>query len=114
MTMKVVLLLLAFCGVTLAFTPSRSVFSRTNVVRMSHFSTVKTQLKDKQLLLKSLDDIGVKTILPAAEATLPVRGYNGQTIPAEIAISQENGQDIGFRFNGKAFEMVADLQVSKE
>jgi hypothetical protein len=39
-----------------------------------------------------------------------VRGYRGQTHPAEVSIEQENGYDIGFRWNGKEYELVADLQ----
>ena len=75
---------------------------------MSHFSTVQTQLKNKDLLVKSLKDVNVNVIV--ADKTMPVRGYQGETVQAELAIQQENGQDIGFRFNGQTYEMVADLQ----
>jgi len=101
-------LLAAFVGPAVAFTPVSRAFTRKGGVMMSHFSTIKTQLKDKELLLSSLKDIGVE--VNVAETTQPVRGYKGETVQAEIAIAQENGQDIGFRFNGEAYEMVADLQ----
>ena len=39
-----------------------------------------------------------------------VQGYRGQTHEAQVAIAQENGYDIGFRWNGTEYELVADLQ----
>jgi hypothetical protein len=39
-----------------------------------------------------------------------VRGYQGQTHTAEVVISQDNNYDIGFSWNGQAYELVADLQ----
>jgi len=92
-----------------AFAPlvSRPAFTRKGGVAQSHFSTVQTQLKDKDLLVGALEDIGVTVIVGEA---IPVRGYNGQITKAEVAVAQENGQDIGFRFNGNAYEMVADLE----
>jgi hypothetical protein len=39
-----------------------------------------------------------------------VRGYRGQTSTAEVVIEQENDYDIGFTWNGKEYELVADLQ----
>lgn len=39
-----------------------------------------------------------------------MRGYRGQTHSAEITIEQENGYDVGFKWNGKEYELVADLQ----
>ena len=41
---------------------------------------------------------------------MPVRGYQGQTTEAAVAIAQDNGYDIGFRWNGQEYELVADLQ----
>jgi hypothetical protein len=39
-----------------------------------------------------------------------VRGYRGQTQSTEVTIEQQNGYDIGFRWNGQEYELVADLQ----
>jgi hypothetical protein len=39
-----------------------------------------------------------------------VRGYRGQTSTAEVVIEQDNSYDIGFSWNGKEYELVADLQ----
>ncbi len=105
--------MLALLGAATAFSPST--FSprvlRRAVVTMSHFSTVRTQLKNKELLLSSLNNLGLAAqVAPSVEERIPVRGYAGKTVLADIAIAQANGQDIGFRWNGKTYEMVADLE----
>jgi hypothetical protein len=73
---------------------------------MSHFSQIKTQIRDLNSLQSALTDIGVDW-KPGPQT---VRGYRGQTRQAEIAIEQGNGYDIGFSWNGQAYELVADLQ----
>ena len=49
---------------------------------MSHFSTVKTQLRKKEFLKQALIDLGY---LPQEGENL-VRGYRGQTVKAEMTI----------------------------
>lgn len=73
---------------------------------MSHFSQIKTQLRNLASLQTALTDLGIDW----KPGPCPVRGYRGQTINAEVAIEQENGYDIGFRWNGNEYELVADLQ----
>lgn len=72
---------------------------------MSHFSQIKTQIRNLASLEAALTDLGVKWT-----GAKMVQGYRGQTRNAEIAIAQENGYDIGFSWNGKEYELVADLQ----
>ena len=38
-----------------------------------------------------------------------IRGYNNQEHSAEIVVRQDNNHDIGFKWNGKEYELVADL-----
>lgn len=73
---------------------------------MSHFSQIKTQIRNLDSLKDALTDLGIDW----KEGSKAVRGYRGQTHTAEIAIEQENGYDIGFRWNGQEYELVADLQ----
>lgn len=73
---------------------------------MSHFSQIKTQIKDLTSLESALTDLGVDWKAGPQQ----VRGYRGQTRQAEIAIEQDNGYDIGFSWNGREYELVADLQ----
>ena len=49
---------------------------------MSHFSTVKTQLKKRKPLLNALLQLGY---VPQ-EGQQQVRGYRGQTVQAEMAV----------------------------
>jgi len=73
---------------------------------MSHFSQIKTQIRNLVSLQAALTDLGIDW----KSGPCPVNGYRGQTVEAEIAIEQENGYDIGFKFNGNEYELVADLQ----
>ena len=79
---------------------------------MSHFSTVKTELRDRQALVDALSDLGH----PPAEGAREVRGYRGQTVQADLAVSLAGSTDIGFRWNpaNEAYELVADLDLWKQ
>ncbi|OKH28399.1 DUF1257 domain-containing protein [Chroogloeocystis siderophila] len=73
---------------------------------MSHFSQIKTQIRNLSSLQAALTDLGINW----KSGPRAVRGYRGQTRNAEITIEQENGYDVGFSWNGKEYELVADLQ----
>ena len=79
---------------------------------MSHFSTIKTELRDRGALIEALRDLGHEP----SEGERPVRGYRGQTVIADLAIAQAEGTDIGFRWNGAigSYELVADLELWKQ
>ncbi|MCZ2201534.1 DUF1257 domain-containing protein [Cylindrospermopsis raciborskii] len=72
---------------------------------MSHFSQIKTQIRNLESLQDALSDLGIDW-----KSGSEVRGYRGQTHIAEVAIEQDNGYDIGFKWNGQEYELVADLQ----
>ena len=73
---------------------------------MSHFSQIKTQIRNLASLQAALTDLGIDW----KAGPCPVKGYRGQTVNADVAIEQENGYDIGFSWNGEEYELVADLQ----
>jgi hypothetical protein len=73
---------------------------------MSHFSQIKTQIRNLSSLQAALTDLGIDW-KPGPQQ---VRGYRGETRAAEVAIEQNNGYDIGFSWNGSEYELVADLQ----
>ena len=79
---------------------------------MSHFSTVKTELRDRESLLAALRDLGQE---PSA-GEQPVRGYRGQTVTADLCCPQTEGGDIGFRWNSaeQHYELVTDLDLWKQ
>jgi hypothetical protein len=74
---------------------------------MSHFSNIKTKIRNVESLTAALTDLGIDW--KAGSQT--VRGYQGDTRTAAVTIEQENGYDIGFCNNGNnEYELVADLQ----
>lgn len=75
---------------------------------MSHFSQIRTKIRNLSSLQAALTDLGVDW----KQGPSPVRGYQGLTETAEVIIEQPNGFDIGFRLNPetKEYELVADLQ----
>ena len=73
---------------------------------MSHFSQIKTQIRNLPALKQALSDLGMTW----QDGPREVRGYQGQTRSAEVAIEQANGYDVGFSWNGQEYELVADLQ----
>ena len=79
---------------------------------MSHFSTVKTKLRKREPLLQALLDLGYCP----QEGEKLVRGYRGQTVKAEVAVTMTKGADIGFRWNQstQAYELVTDLDLWKQ
>jgi len=79
---------------------------------MSHFSTVKTELRDRNALIDALRDLGHTP----SEGERPVRGYRGQTVLADLTIASgddTSASDIGFRWNPAtgSYELVADLDL---
>lgn len=79
---------------------------------MSHFSTVKTELRDRSSLLQALADLGH---VPS-EGAQPVRGYRGQTVTCDLVVAQDEGGDMGFLRNPETgcFELVADLDLWRQ
>lgn len=73
---------------------------------MSHFSNIKTQIRNLNSLKTALNDLGIDW--KGGQNT--VKGYQGQTRNAQVVIEQENNYDIGFSWNGTEYELVADLE----
>ncbi|HEY9607961.1 DUF1257 domain-containing protein [Allocoleopsis sp.] len=71
---------------------------------MSHFTTIKVQIKNGEMLHQALEELGYKV-----ECNKKVRGYLGDTTKAEYVIRQDNGFDLGFRHDGETYELVADF-----
>ena len=76
---------------------------------MSHFSTIKTKLRNKPQLQEALETLQYDV---KEDQELKVTGSHGighETVEAELAI----GTDIGFRMNPMTgeYELVADLET---
>ncbi|MFM1842053.1 MAG: conserved hypothetical protein Ycf35 [Cyanobacteriota bacterium] len=73
---------------------------------MSHFSNIKTQIRNLDVLKTTLTNLGIDW----KDGPATVRGYQGLTAIASVVIEQENNYDVGFSWNGKEYELVTDLQ----
>tara|TARA_B100000700_G_scaffold330676_1_gene458238 strand:+ start:1620 stop:2012 length:393 start_codon:yes stop_codon:yes gene_type:complete len=76
---------------------------------MSHFSTVKTQLRQLEPLRQALNDLGFEPL----DGKSLIRGFRGQTVLTDLSIPMEKGGDIGFRWNQttSSYELVTDLDL---
>ncbi|MEL6402123.1 MAG: DUF1257 domain-containing protein [Cyanobacteria bacterium J06626_4] len=73
---------------------------------MSHFSHIKTRLRNLKVLQLALTDLDIEWQPGPAQ----VRGYQGQTCSVDLVIAQTNQHDIGFAWNGQEYALVSDLQ----
>ncbi|BAU65769.1 hypothetical protein YCF35 [Stanieria sp. NIES-3757] len=72
---------------------------------MSHFTSIKTQIVEKEYLKQALSDLGHAY----QEGNVQIRGYQGIQTPVAIKIPTKNsGYEIGFRQLDNAYEIVAD------
>ena len=71
---------------------------------MSHFTTIKVQIKNSDTLFQVLQELGYQV-----ECNTNVRGYRGTTTLADYVIRQKNGYDLGFRRAGENYEIIADF-----
>ena len=78
---------------------------------MSHFSTIKTQLKEAEPLFKALRNLGYSI---NQEEKL-IKGYRGKYTPVDISLSLPDETKVGFKWdnNSKAYELVTDLDLWK-
>ena len=76
---------------------------------MSHFSTIKTKLKNKPILQEALEILQYNVTEDQELKVTGAHGIGHETIEAELAI----GTDVGFRLNEITgeYELVADLET---
>ncbi|MEM7594504.1 MAG: DUF1257 domain-containing protein [Cyanobacteria bacterium P01_A01_bin.83] len=73
---------------------------------MSHFSNIKTKIRNLNSLKAALKDLDIDW----KDGPAIVRGYQGKTHQADIVVEQNNNYDFGFSWNGSEYDLVADLQ----
>ena len=78
---------------------------------MSHFSTIKTQLKEADPLTKALNSLGY--IINKEEKF--IKGYRGKFTAVDISMNLPNNTKVGFKWdnNSNAYELVTDLDLWK-
>ena len=76
---------------------------------MSHFSTIKTKIKNKPELIEALQLLQYE-VQENQELINPI-DHQHEKVKVDISI----GEDIGFRLNNKGeYELVADIQTWKD
>ena len=78
---------------------------------MSHFSTIKTQLKEAEPLIKALKNLGY-TINQEEKF---IKGYRGKFTAVDISMNLPSDTKVGFKWdkNSNAYELVTDLDLWK-
>ena len=71
---------------------------------MSHFTSMKTNMTDQDLLIKTLD----KLKLSWSKQNVLVNNYNKESKVCDIIIKQQNGHEIGFEKRVDSYELVYD------
>ena len=78
---------------------------------MSHFSTIKTQIKEAEPLIKALNRLGY--LINHEEKF--VKGYRGKFTAVDISMTLAGETKVGFKWNtdSNAYELVTDLELWK-
>ena len=78
---------------------------------MSHFSTIKTQLKETEPLIKALTSLGY----PIIQEEKFVKGFRGKFTAVDISMNLPGDTKVGFKWdnNSNAYELVTDLDLWK-
>ena len=78
---------------------------------MSHFSTIKTQLKDAESLIKALNNLGY--MINQEEKF--VKGYRGKFTAVDISMNLPGKTKVGFKWDNtsNSYELVTDLDLWK-
>ena len=76
---------------------------------MSHFSTIKTKIKDKEILVQAL--LLLQYDVQEDQELINPINHQHEKVKVDVSI----GNDIGFRLNNKGeYELVADIQTWKD
>ena len=78
---------------------------------MSHFSTIKTQLKEAEPLIKALNTLGYIT----NQEEKFVKGYRGKFTAVDISMNLPGETKVGFKWDitSNSYELVTDLDLWK-
>ena len=78
---------------------------------MSHFSTIKTQLKEAEPLIKALNNLGYSI----NQDEKFIKGFKGKFTAVDISMNLPSDTKVGFKWdnNSNAYELVTDLDLWK-
>lgn len=79
---------------------------------MSHFTQLKTALRDEVLIKKALKALGHTVVEAEAGQTVEVRGFFEESQAADFKILTQSKYDIGFKKNiDGSYEVVGDWEL---
>ena len=78
---------------------------------MSHFSTIKTQIKEAEPLIKALNQLGYQV----NQDQKFIKGFKGQNTAVDISMDLPKNTKVGFKWdnNSNSYELVTDLDLWK-
>ena len=78
---------------------------------MSHFSTIKTQLREAEPLIKAINSLGYSI----NQEEKFIKGYRGKFTAVDISMNLPGDTKVGFKWNNNsnAYELVTDLDLWK-
>ena len=78
---------------------------------MSHFSTIKTQLREAEPLIKAINSLGYSI----NQEEKFIKGYRGKYTAVDISMNLPGDTKVGFKWNNNsnAYELVTDLDLWK-
>ena len=78
---------------------------------MSHFSTIKTQLREAEPLIKAINSLGYSI----NQEEKFIKGYRGKFTAVDLSINLPGDTKVGFKWNNNsnAYELVTDLDLWK-
>ena len=78
---------------------------------MSHFSTIKTQLKEAEPLIKALNNLGYSI----NQDEKFIKGFKGKFTAVDISMNLPSDTKVGFKWdnNSNVYELVTDLDLWK-
>ena len=78
---------------------------------MSHFSTIKTKLKETEPLIQALNQLGYN---PNQDEKF-VKGYQGKFTAVDISLDLPENTKVGFKWekSSNSYELVTDLDLWK-
>ncbi len=76
---------------------------------MSHFTSVKTKIRDLVCLTRALKDLGYNFTQAEEHQAVTVKGYQGQTTDAVVSVHASKTYDVGVKLTADGtYEFVAD------
>ena len=78
---------------------------------MSHFSTIKTQLKEVKPLIQALNQLGYNI----NQEEKFIKGYRGKFTAVDISMNLPGDTNVGFKWdtNSNSYELVTDIDLWK-